>query len=92
MRDPRGQLPDSLQPLHLAQGRFNPFALRDLRDQLPIGGPQFGGAFLDPRFQGFIQTPKLRLGETGVGFTLVQGFQPRTRFVLPSATPQGRVV
>ena len=50
MGNARCELADCLQPLHLAERRFDALALFDLRDKLPVGGRQLSGAFGDLAF------------------------------------------
>jgi len=49
MGDPRRELADGLQSLHLPQCRFDALAFLDLPEQLAIGRRQFRGPFVDPR-------------------------------------------
>ena len=85
----RGQLAHCLKPLHLTQRRFDPLALLDLGDKLPVSGFDLAGPRDNSRFQGFIERAQINLRTTRMTFTLAQRFKSCTRFVLPAPPAQG---
>ena len=56
VRNPRGELAHCLEPLHLSERALNFLTLLDLRQQLAIGGSQFGGPPDDADFLLLVET------------------------------------
>jgi hypothetical protein len=64
VRDARCELPDRLQPLHLAKRGLDPLAFGNLAKQLPIGGRELLRALRHPGFQLLVEAPALVLPPT----------------------------
>ena len=88
MRHAGGELAYSFEPLHLAQCLLDPFAFRDLGNELAVGGFEFARAFGDTAFQRFVELAQLQAGVACLCFTFMQRFKANARFVLPPPSAQ----
>jgi hypothetical protein len=88
VRDAGRKLTNRFQSLHLAQRRLNLLLFLDLSDKLPVGRGQFCRAFLNPRFQSFVQTAHACLRLPRVCFAFMQRFETGARLVLLFARRQ----